>query len=259
MRFLAALLLFLLPSFALGAGFATQSVFLSKNPVTEGDTVRIYAIVSNTDTATFAGSLAFKEASAVIGTSKITLAAGAAQTVSTAWKPLAGNHIITATLQTTEGKTVEILSETFTIAPSPILKTSEDTRASPANAAAVESSAWIQDKIGGLSPAAQKTTAPAFSVIDSARDSAASFLNGQLASTKKNLAKQSSPVPTSNPDGSVKTPDAMGSAWFVVYTIYLYILTILLFILSNASVFYPVLAIVFLYFLWRMFKKFRRT
>jgi hypothetical protein len=38
----------------------------------------------------------------------------------------------------------------------------------------------------------------------------------------------------------------------------LYILSILLYVVSNAGIFYPVLAVLFLYFLWRLFKRFRR-
>ena len=55
---------------------------------------------------------------------------------------------------------------------------------------------------------------------------------------------------------SVSNP--AGSFWYVLQTLYFYLLTVLRFIVGSAGVFYPVVAILFLYFLWRMFRRFRR-
>src|SRR5512146_3275976 len=92
-------LLLLSPALTLAAGFAPQSIFLSKRPVGEGDTVRIYAIVSNPSGAQFSGIVNSSEGTDDIGSVSVTLAAGATQTASVLWKPTAGSHTVTATLK----------------------------------------------------------------------------------------------------------------------------------------------------------------
>jgi len=60
-----AFLFLFLPALALAqttaAGFATQSVFLSQNPVTAGESVLIYASITNTTDTLFQGSVAFRD------------------------------------------------------------------------------------------------------------------------------------------------------------------------------------------------------
>src|ERR1700674_4005698 len=88
-----------IPLMAHAAGFAKQSIFLSKSSVTEGDTVRIHATVSNDATAQFVGSVVLKDGDAKLGTAALPLAVGAAQAISVTWTPSAGVHRITAALE----------------------------------------------------------------------------------------------------------------------------------------------------------------
>ena len=77
--FFIVAILFLLPHTAGATGFAKQSLFLSKSVVTEGDTVRIHAVVSNDDgRAAFTGTLSFTDGSATIGNVPVSLAGGEA-------------------------------------------------------------------------------------------------------------------------------------------------------------------------------------
>ncbi len=257
-RFLLPLsfIFLLLPSFACAAGFAKQSIFLSEQSVTEGDTVRIHATVSNDATTQFAGSVVVKDGADQLGSAPVTLAAGGAEAVSLSWTPIAGTHTLIADLETADGTIVEEESAQFTIAvkPQSQLEVSSDQQAS------VDSSQAIQQQIGNLSPQVEQASQPLFTVIDSARSSAANLLDSQIASTQTKLL--STPKPgivagaSTTADASVSNP--WGTFWFVLYTAYFYILTVLRWLIGNAGVFYPVLAILFLYMLWRIYKRMRR-
>jgi hypothetical protein len=258
-RFLVIVGFLLLPSLALGAGFVKQSLFLSKSPVTEGDSVRIYAVLSNS-AAAFAGSVVLSDGDAKIGSAPVSIAAGGAQTVSVPWKPLAGSHTVTAALTAADGTVVEKESAIFSVAekPPPPPKASGG-QENLLPAATVESSENIQKQISSLSPTAEQVSKPAFTIIDSARSSAAGFIDAQLANTKAKLAatpKTGIVAGAATQDPAIQNP--WSNAWTIFYTLYLYLLTILRFLVGNAGVFYPLLAAFFLYFLWRMYKRFTR-
>ncbi len=251
-----------LPALALAAGFAPQSIFLSRSPVVEGDTVRIYAIVTNPTSTTFAGTVILSENSDEIGAVAVSLNAGATQTASVLWKPLGGSHTITAKLKSNGGAVVETKSETFIVESPPSPKASEGEATN--SAAAVESSAGIQQQIENVSPQAAGAAAPVFNFIDGVRQSIADVTDQQLAKTKPKLTSAPLPGSTGSPqagqvEGTQTTaPSSTDWIWSMVYTIYFYILTLVRFIVGSAAIFYPVLALAFLYFLWRMFRHYRR-
>jgi hypothetical protein len=250
---LAALLL---PSIVFAAGFAKQSLFLSKSSVTEGDTVLVHAVISNDATTKFTGTLTFTDGSAAIGSVPVSLSAGESSVFSVSWKPDAGSHTVTATLKDPSDATVEQTTGTFDIAAPP----KPATVASDQTAAAIESSSAIQQSIGSVSPQVESVAQPVFTVIDSARNAAADVLDTQLATTKQNLG------PNAGAPGEVLGSEATknagtnptGAIWYILQTLYFYLLTVVRFIVGSAGVFYPIIAILFLFFMWRMFRRFRR-
>ena len=132
--------------------------------------------------------------------------------------------------------------------------------ATSSQAAAVESSKKIQDGIAGFSPAAAGATAPFFTMVDGGRAALSDVIDGQIATTKKNIGTGvASPGDVLGAE-QVKNAgtNPMGTLWFILQTLYLYLLTILNFIIGSAAVFYPLAAFLVLYLLWKMFKRFRR-
>lgn len=259
-KFLVLGIFLLLPTLVFGAGFAKQSLFLSKTPVQEGETVLIHAVVANDAATKFAGSVVFKDADTGIGSVAVTILPGGANAVSLSWTPTAGSHTVTAELTGSDGAVVEKESAIFNVnsKPPPPPKASGGQENLPA--ATVESSQNIQNQIGSLSPAAEQATKPAFTVIDGLRSRAADIIDSQLANTKAKLAAtpQTGVVAGSETTQDPKIQNPWGTAWTILYTLYLYILTVLRFLVGNAGVFYPVLALAFLYLLWKMYRRFRR-
>lgn len=258
-RLFAVLVLCLAPLCALaqssGAGFATQSIFLSQANVFEGDTVRIYASVFNTSDASFSGFISFKDGSDGISEVSLSLSAGQAQVVSIPWKPIAGSHTVTAEMHRSDGTLVGQTSSKFIVAP-PRPKTPSANDAPPP----VESSAGIQQSIAGVSPAVANAANPVFSAIDSARVSAANFLDRQIASTAPKLPGKSAAVSsqpsaaTSSANGGIIGP----TVWGIIWTVYFYLLSILRFIIGSIAFFYPLLALVFFYLMYKLYRRMTR-
>lgn len=255
MQYIVILLLLLAPISVFGATFAKQSLFLSRPSVTEGETVLIHAVVNNDSAAAFAGTMFFSEGAAAIGTAPVSLEGGEAAAVSVSWKPLSGSHTVVAELKV-GAEVVEKQSATFTIAPKPLSATATSTQA----VGAVESSDAIQESIAGLSPQAAGALAPVFTLVDGGRSKAADILDSQIESTRSVLgptAGQPSEVLGAE-DVKQAGSNPMGAFWYIAQTLYLYLLTILRFLVGSAGVFYPALALLFLFLLWKIFRRFRR-
>ncbi len=136
--------------------------------------------------------------------------------------------------------------------PKPVIATTSQA------AAAIESSAAIQQNINNISPIVESYVKPAFTLIDGARNAAAGALDTQVASTRTRLAPNQPGEVLGAEAVKNSTTNPWGSFLYLLNTLYFYILTVLRFVVGSAGAFYPIVAIVFLYFIWRMFKRFRR-
>lgn len=246
--------LLLLPAAAGAAGFAKQSIFLSTASVTEGDTVLIHAVVQNTDAATFPGTVVIKDGEEKVGSVAVELEAGKAQAVSVSWEPKAGSRTIVAELTNKAGEVVESESETFSIKTKP---TAAGKTASSSNAAAVGSSDAIQEQIHNVSPAVGGAVAPFFKLVDGGRESMADVLDAQLKSIGPKVTQIPLPGVVAGAE-TVETPKPAAWFWSIFYTIYFYILTVLRYVVGSAGLFYPLIAVLFLLVLYKMFRRFRR-
>lgn len=258
---LSSVALLIYPGSASAAGFAKDSLFLSKSPVVAGESVRIYAIVANSGTTAFNGSVVLTDGAATISKIAVAMDAGGTQTASALWEPTAGTHTVKAELTAGDGSIVESQSASFTIAaPPPPVSPSNSSQSQ--SAAVVGSSADIQKNIANVSPQVAGATAPIFTVIDGARSSAADVIDTQIENTKANLAKTQKPGfvlgTSTNAFADPKITNPWGSFWFAVYTVYLYILTLLRWLVGSAGIFYPLFALIFFYILWRAYRRIRR-
>ncbi|MGC9602734.1 MAG: Ig-like domain-containing protein [Minisyncoccia bacterium] len=249
--------LFIYPGFAVAAGFAKDPLFLSRSPVIAGQKVLIYAIVANDDISAFSGSVVLSDGTQKIASVPVSISTGGTQTASAPWMPDAGTHTIQADLISDTDTIVEQESASFAIA-APPTPTSDASSAS--QSAAVDSSAPIQTDIANISPQVASASQPLFTVIDSARESAAGVLDNQIAATKAKISNTPQPgiVLGSSTIANPTITNPWGMFWFALYTIYLYMLTVLRWLIGNAGVFYPVLAIFFFYMLWRIYKRMSR-
>lgn len=248
----------LLPTVVFGATFAKETLFLSKNTVTEGETVLVHAIVSNDAVTKFTGTLEIKDKETLIGNVPVSLAVEEASVVSVSWKPSAGSHTLIATLRDSAGAIAEKESATFSIKAKPA---AVDAFASSTPSPSVGSSADIQEAIARVSPTAAKGSAPVFSTIDSLRESAAEVLESGSDWSKKQIGASAIKnqgailgTETEKPASSKIT----SSLWTMLATLLLYVFSLLLYVVSTPGVFYPLLAALFLFILWKCWRRYRR-
>lgn len=123
-------------------------------------------------------------------------------------------------------------------------------------AAAVQSSESIQNGIANVSPQAGEVVAPFFTLVDGGRQTAADVLDAQIASTKERLGPNAGAVLGAEETKNAAS-DPMGAFWFALWTLWLYFLTIVRWLVGNAAIFYPALALLFFYILWRVIRRAR--
>ena len=249
---LSALVLLSLPLLASAAGFAKESLFLSKTPVTEGETVLIHAVVKNESNVKFTGEVIFKDSEIKIGSVAVAIAPGGANAVSVSWKPTAGSHQVSAALTLSDGSVVESESATFLINEKP-----KPASVLPISPTPIESSGDIQQRINDLSPTAANISAPLFSTLDSVRAKAAQMLDQGIDWAKQKTAgkKPGDVLGTTTKNGG---SGIMDTIWLILATTALYLFSVLRFVVGNAGLFYPLFALLFFYILWKLFKRFRR-
>ncbi len=82
----------------LSAGFATTPLWISSASPVNGDALKLFAVVTDTSTTTVSGAVSFLVDGTVVGSVvDVSLTAGTAQIVSTAWTAVVGTHVITVT------------------------------------------------------------------------------------------------------------------------------------------------------------------
>jgi hypothetical protein len=280
-KILFVLFFLLIPSPLFAAQFVSEPLFLSKSPVTEGQKVHVYAIVSNDAGTAFTGTVLINADGVKLGAPVATLGVGATQTVSAVWIPSAGSHLISAALTADDGTVVQQVSHTFDIAaipvPEPVATTEPAATSAVASALATsgyQSSLPIQQAIGSVSPKVESTAKPVFTAIDSVRKGIATTLEGQTNYANKALNQTTTiqisktVVVTSAGTGSPSktetlAPKVSGTSISttpikkvsnIFWKAYLVVLAPFQFLFSNAVVFYSILMLIFIYILWRVFK-----
>ncbi len=238
---------------ASAAGFATQSIFLSRSGATEGEDVLLYASVSNPSGSAFQGVVAFKDAAREIGSVSLSLSSGEARLVSISWQPGAGAHTITAALENAAGETLATETADFTISPKPAAQTAAVLNAS----LLVEPSTGLEESIASVSPQTGAVARPVLIALDNARSAAASFLDAQLAQAKPRLPGMvlgAETASTSTPASGGILGQATGWILAVFWTLYFYLLTVVRFAVGSVAFFYPIFVFVFFYVLFKLYR-----
>lgn len=263
MKYWLVSIAFLLPCgvvFADTAGFADGSVWVSKTPLVEGETVLIHAALTNGLNTKLTGTLVFKDNDVAIGSVPFSLAVGEARIVSLSWKTTAGSHALSASItgssneDATGTQSVTVLVEQK---PAPVTKKAT----SPSNTAAVgfSDSEDIQGAIGSVSPKAEEVVDPVFTKIDSLRKSGADILTEQTKKTESKITSLSAKKAelSKQEDAESKSEGRKVSLYQVFTTILLYIYNVLLVVVSKAGLFYPLFAFLFFFTLYKIYQRMR--
>ena len=256
--YIALLLVFLMPASVLAAGFAKQSLFLSQSSVTEGQTVFIYAVVTDDSDTPFTGILGFYDETGAIGSTTVTLLSGKASTVSVPWTPKAGVHQVIAKLVAKDGTVTETENATFTVdavpPPQPVKETpttepavaKKNTVTATTTTTTIDSSAPIEKSLSNIAPSIAPKATPIFGAIDSFRGTSVKLLDNGSDWSKNSITK-----------AALAPGGFMNTVWLIFTTLVLYVCASLTYVVSNIALFYPAIVIIFLFVLWRIYRTIR--
>jgi hypothetical protein len=78
------------------AGFAAMPVWVSSANPTDGDTLKLFAVVNNTSSSAISGAVSFSVDGSVVGSADVSLAISDAKILSVPWTAISGAHTISA-------------------------------------------------------------------------------------------------------------------------------------------------------------------
>ena len=239
------------------AGFAKQSLFLSQSTVVEGQTVFIYAVVTDDSDTPFVGILRFSDETGGIGSTTVTLQPGKASTVSVPWKPTAGQHTVTAAFVSHDGTVTESEDAIFFVDKTPAppvadqltqqpLLTAVTDQSKTIGTTTVGSSEPIVQTIKRVAPGVAVNTVPLFDTVDSLRTRSVQALDHGTEWSKSAITKAAT-APSS----------ILNTLWLIVSTLALYVCASLAYVVANIALFYPAIVVIFFLVLWKIYKTIR--
>ena len=234
----------------LPAGFATAPLWISSASSTSGDALNIFTVVNNTSATIINGSVSFLVDGTSVGSSKLSLSAGAANVFSVPWTAVAGTHSVTATLNNTVDANGQSLLLSNTIAGPLSITVSE----APPQPLAVQ---YLNTAVNVGGSALSGTLA----AIDSARQGGANYFATQLG-----LGTTSAPPASSN---AASQSQVLGAATENLANAGVAAATastpnaslfnrLAYFCFANPIIFYPLLIIIVLLVLWLVSRIFSR-
>jgi len=263
-RILFAIFLCLTPSLSLvsadslSAGFAPNSVWLSRTNALAGDSINIFSVLYNSSDSSIIGDLVFTVDGISVGTKSFTVGSGETQIESLPWTARVGKHTISAkiekVLDSNTKNTVNVLNQTtgsVTVnfenppPPPPPTPPSETTKV----LSGIVST--IQNAISASAPIIADTAKTVYNTTESMRTQAKSALNKQIennAKTTKSPDSASGPVSKTQVDkGWVPSAEK-------------YLAGVMFAVVSSKTLFYGVLllSLIFLFLILRMIWRERR-
>lgn len=191
-----AIALFPLSSHA-AAGFAPQSLFVSKESPAAGEEILIHATVFNSESKSVNGSVEFAVDGDPIGSQEFELATGEAKIISTKWKATSGEHQFNAYIDgTPEIKLTTSSSVKVTVRDEPVSQVQQ---------LAGALSGGISSVIASSSPAVQSVANTIYAKTESWREAGLAYLSDALkdATTSPAIIARSSGATSTVSQGAV--------------------------------------------------------
>jgi hypothetical protein len=255
--------LFSFASASTNTGIIPGQIWYSKEPLVEGETVKIYTLVWNADTNPLTARIEFYDKNVVLGSRDIVVDPEHSKDVSVSWKVTAGDHLISAKIIsssiTSSGKKQNILLENNATEAdkqfvSVLIKNANGSPASTSDVLKNE----LNKASSAVDVALPNSIGASVSSLDSFRENQAHNVGVSIAETQKqidkiNLSKDmvksatASKTDTKNKTlPQVKSQEAKpldGTEKPIAY-VRLFFLLILSFILGNKFVFYGLITLV---------------
>lgn len=246
-------------------GFIPNQIWYSKEPLVQGDTVKIYTAVWNGTASSASFHVQFYDGTTLLGERDSTIAAEDIQDISISWKVTAGDHSISAKINssttTTAGKKENVVVETTT--------TSVDHQFVPVAAKATATSE-VKTEIDKATNAVKNifpdSVSDPLSTTASSVDTFRSSTYSKITQSKKETQKEidtlsTSSANTSNSKSSPKTQPTQAKPLDAtekpIAYVKLFLLSIVSAIFGSKIIFYGLSALIVILFVRFIYRKAR--
>jgi hypothetical protein len=246
-------------------GFVPANIWYSKDPFQEGDKIKIYTLIFNTDTRQLSGTVDFFDNTVLLGKKDFTIAANATNAISISWTATAGDHSIFGEIENAKFLESNGSYEAVTLTQNQTEKSSRTVAKKIIPAATdVNSTSQTNGDISSLASNIQNTiveNTPSYvsKPITSATNSLETFRqNTGIASQKKETEVKNDikTLDNSNAVSKDKNQNTMPSSVLKPFKyVELFFLTISSFIFNNKTAFYIVLIAIAFFILRYIWKK----
>ncbi len=235
------------------AGFPDKPLWLSNIRPASGEGISLSTVLYNGTTAKAEGTLTFLIDDTKLTSQNVSLAAQSSSVVSAKWVAVAGTHSFSARFATASGTATAVQQQTSAI---------QITVAEPPPPSALEQNVGKAATVAGQfasssAPFVQKVAQAVFTQTEAVRNAGINYLEKKVDAP---AAKKADPKDTSNTTGfsSTTSPDASNTAGSTLHNIGQAALAASLFTMRSFYLFYPILALIFLFALYWAARKIRR-
>lgn len=245
-------------------GLVDHTIWYSKDPFFEGDTIKVYTLLYNSGKAAVSGTVEFYDDKVILGKKDVLISPESAKDIFISWTVTAGEHSISAKFLnptiTVNGKQEPIIvknnesSERKVFVPKKIVSESKDVSEGGENASTDTVVDRLAEKAAPYTPEPVDRTVIA---IDTFREETSVKIAASKETTKARVEafKDSSPEVTASSSGiSVSTETLQKPLAYIS----LFFWSLLGFIFSHKVVFYGVILVIIIFsirFVWRRFRR----
>jgi hypothetical protein len=257
----------------INTGFIPGQIWYSKEPLIEGDTVKVYTAIWNGDDNSLSAKVTFYDKNVVLGTRDIIIPSGEMKDVSVSWQVTAGDHSISAKIVSSNisslGKSEQVsLSRSSTKEDSQfvkvLLKTGDGTIASTSDI--------VKSQVGDVSSTISSVLPDSISTpisetlnnIDDFRDTTSNKIDVVKKETQKVIDSYNLKGDVTKTDkaktlsaSELKEQSKINTIDKPLSYIKLFFLSIISFIFSNKIVFYGLIILISFFIIRFIYRKIR--
>ncbi len=249
-------------------GFIPGTIWYSRQPLNEGDTVKIYTAVWNGDDSSLSAKVEFYDKNVILGSRDIVVPPSSLKDVSVSWQVTAGDHVISAKIVASKfslsGKSQSVLLDRRATGEDRqfVSKVIKEVDGTPVSSVVVIKDQVDQAgaKISSIIPASISTPiSQAFGSVDDFRDTTYTKISATKNETQKKIDLLNTPSPTSKDTKTVDTKDSTQTAGTEKPIAYVkfFFYSILAFLFGSKFVFYGLSTLIVFLILRFFYRKIR--
>jgi len=251
-------------------GFIPGQIWYSKEPLVEGDTVKVYTAIWNEDSDPLSAKVTFYDKNVILGTRDIVVPSSEVKDVSVSWQVTSGDHVISAKIVSSSLKSEKVTLTRSSTAEdrktvSVTLKTSDGSTAT--NSDIINSQIDnVSSMVTGVLPSSVSTPiSKGVDTLDTFRNTTSAKIDSAKKDTQKQIdafsikdtsVKKTDKAKTLS-DENIKNTQALSQIEKPIAYVKLFFLTVFSFIFNSKVIFYGLIALLVFVLIRYLYRKIR--